>query len=355
MEERLIINNTERIGHKYMVATRCYTFNHSHYIEDTLNGFLIQETQYPSVFCIVDDASTDDAQVIIRKWADINLALDEREYAYHKQMEFGELFFAHGKRQKNVDYVIVLLKDNHYQRGQTKLPYIAKWIDSSKYIALCEGDDYWICHDKLQTEIEILEKNEHITLVHTAFNFVNERGEIIGAPESLYDSITRMKKDGYLWQNHLVLGTPILYCTIMYRQGFLDKEGPTVDYAQFMSCARKGEIAYIKEPMSAYRILTTSMMRTQRGSVNSRIKSGIFWQLYFFSRRQYATDDYYKRNLRTRVLVSEAIINALLKWDQLFVEYKYKKLFYILFSRPLNTILLPLAVVMKIKRKIFSK
>lgn len=338
--------------YKYKVANRCYTYNHSQYIEDTLNGFIKQETSFPMVFCVVDDASTDDAQDKIRKWADVNLALNEKEYAYQKQLEFGELIFAHGKKQKNADYVIILLKENHYQKKQPKLPYISEWLDSSKYIALCEGDDYWIDSGKLQAEVDILDKNNLVTLVHTAFDIVNETGERISAPEALYESIPRMKKDGHLWQNHLVLGTPILFCTTMYRQGYLDQEGPTVDYAQFMSCARKGEIAYIDKKMANYRVLSTSMMRTARGNVISKIKDGIFWQLYFFSRRQYETDDYYKRNLRTRVLVSEAIISSLLIWNKLTVPEKNKKLLYILFLRPLNLLLLPVALVTKIARRL---
>ena len=49
----------------YMVATLCFTYNQAPYIENTLNGFSIQETSFPVVYIIVDDASTDGEQEVI--------------------------------------------------------------------------------------------------------------------------------------------------------------------------------------------------------------------------------------------------------------------------------------------------
>ena len=45
--------------YKYTVFTKCYTYNHAPYILDTLRGFAIQQTSFPIVFAIADDASTD--------------------------------------------------------------------------------------------------------------------------------------------------------------------------------------------------------------------------------------------------------------------------------------------------------
>lgn len=339
-------------NYDWMVCARCFTYNHAPYIEDAMNGFCMQKTSFPYVCVIVDDASIDGEQEIIKNYLDNHFELEDKNIVLHDETDDYILTFARHKTNLYCFFAVIFLKYNHYSIKKSKVPYFAQWYDKAKYVAMCEGDDYWIDPYKVQEEVNILERNEQIKLVHTAFGIVNDKNEIIGAPEALYESILEMQKDGYLWQNHLVLGTPILFCTTMYRQGILDQEGPTIDYAQFMSCARRGKIAYIDKKMANYRILSTSMMRSARENVISRIKDGIFWQLYFFSRWQYDTDDYYKRNFRTRVLVSEAIISSLLIWNKLTVPQKSKKLFYILFSRPLNTLLLPIALITKSLRRL---
>ena len=53
----------------FKVCVRCFTFNQANYIEDAMNGFTMQQTDFPFVCCIVDDASTDEEQRVI--WRDI--------------------------------------------------------------------------------------------------------------------------------------------------------------------------------------------------------------------------------------------------------------------------------------------
>ena len=50
---------------KFKVCVRCFTFNQADYIEDAMNGFTMQQTDFPFVCCIVDDASTDEEQKVI--------------------------------------------------------------------------------------------------------------------------------------------------------------------------------------------------------------------------------------------------------------------------------------------------
>ena len=50
---------------EYKVLVRCFTFNHSKYIEDTLNSFAMQQTNFPFVCLVIDDASTDGEQEVI--------------------------------------------------------------------------------------------------------------------------------------------------------------------------------------------------------------------------------------------------------------------------------------------------
>ena len=53
-------------NYKYMVVTKCMTYNQSKFICDTLKGFEMQATTFPVVYCIVDDASTDGEQGLLQ-------------------------------------------------------------------------------------------------------------------------------------------------------------------------------------------------------------------------------------------------------------------------------------------------
>ena len=61
--------------HKYMVRVSCMTYNHASYIEDAMNGFCMQETSFPFVCTIVDDASTDGEQDVIQKYLNEHFVL----------------------------------------------------------------------------------------------------------------------------------------------------------------------------------------------------------------------------------------------------------------------------------------
>lgn len=157
-------NNT-----KYLVCTRCNTYNHKLYIEETLNGFTMQMIDSPIVFAIIDDASNDGEQDFLRKWISDNLLLEENPIAYHKAMPYGDLYFARHKKQVNLFFAILLLAENHYQTGKHALKgqYIAEWTNSAKYVAICEGDDYWIDSLKLKKQTDYLEAHNDCVLCGT--------------------------------------------------------------------------------------------------------------------------------------------------------------------------------------------
>lgn len=144
--------------HRYMVCTRCMTYNHSLYIEDALRGFAMQETSFPAVFVIIDDASTDGEQQVLKKWTSDHLE-QEDGVVFWKEMPYGQLMTAKLKGKPHFTFVVLLLAENHFQKGigRKRLEYIAEWNESAKYSALCEGDDYWIDPMKLQKQVDALE------------------------------------------------------------------------------------------------------------------------------------------------------------------------------------------------------
>ena len=154
---------------KYKVSTRCFTYNHSEYILDTMNGFVMQETNFPVVSCIVDDASTDKNQDIIRAFFETNFNVGDPEVAYQEETDYGTIMYAQHNTNKNCFFAILLLKENHYRQKRKKEPYLNRWAASSEYIAMCEGDDYWTDPTKLQKQVDYMDSHpECILSVHAA-------------------------------------------------------------------------------------------------------------------------------------------------------------------------------------------
>ena len=163
----------------YTVCIRSYTFNHSHYIEAAMNGFVMQETDFPFVALIVDDASTDRTPQVLKDYYYSNFATEDSSVAFQEEADFGTVLFARHHSNIHCFFAIVLLKENHYSRGRSKRPYLSRWMDDSEYIAYCEGDDYWTYPHKLQEQVTILENNSELMAVVTNSMVVDKDGGIL--------------------------------------------------------------------------------------------------------------------------------------------------------------------------------
>ncbi len=136
-------------GTKPVVSICCLAYNHEPYIEDALEGFLIQETDFPFEVLIHDDASTDRTADIIREYEAAYPHIIKPIYQTINQ-------FTHGGN------ITIRFQ---YPRAQ------------GEYIAICEGDDYWISPIKLQNQVEALNKHPEINICfHSAK--CNKNGKI---------------------------------------------------------------------------------------------------------------------------------------------------------------------------------
>ncbi|MCU4157535.1 glycosyltransferase [Carboxylicivirga sp. A043] len=120
------------MNHKQvMVSICCQTYNHVGYIQEALDSFLMQETDFTFEILLRDDASTDGTAEICKDYA-----------------------------TKHPDKINLLAYDeNQYVKGVRPLVDNIKRA-RGKYIALCEGDDYWTDPNKLQKQVDFLEENE---------------------------------------------------------------------------------------------------------------------------------------------------------------------------------------------------
>jgi len=113
-----------------VVSVVCLTYNQEAYIEDAIRGFLTQETEFPFEVIIHDDASTDGTQAVVCGY----------------QRRYPNLIRA------------VFQQENQYSKG-LKVGRIAAAAASGKYIALCEGDDFWIDRKKLAIQVQAFGEN----------------------------------------------------------------------------------------------------------------------------------------------------------------------------------------------------
>lgn len=148
----------------YKVYVNTITYNQSQYIEDCLNGVAIQETTFPFVHHVIDDASTDGEQEVIKAWMKRECNMDKAEY-YDNDICY--IILAQNKNNINCTVAAYLLKKNLYREHKKKEALYKPWRDVCPYEALCEGDDYWIDSKKLQKQVDFMESHPDYTGVYT--------------------------------------------------------------------------------------------------------------------------------------------------------------------------------------------
>ncbi len=239
---------------KYQVWVSCMTYDQSSYIEASMDGFCMQQTSFPFVCTIVDDASTDGEQEVIKKYMQEHFDLQDASVAYEKDTDYGHVTFAQHKINKNCYFAVILLKENHYSQKKSKVPYLTEWMDA-KYIALCEGDDYWTDPLKLQKQVDFLEEHEDVWVCFHRVNVIvpNESKMIedyhvidVSGESSIFDLA---KIGNYIPTN-----------SAMYRNDsriYADRNKvgstPIGDYTLWMMCAQYGKIYKLSDNMAVYR------------------------------------------------------------------------------------------------------
>lgn len=238
----------------YMVCVQCHTYNHIHYIEEALYGFEIQNTSFPVVYIVIDDASTDGTQVFLRQWAVDNLDENEKDFAYRRSTSYGEVIHARNRNNNKATFVIILLSENHYQNGRNEVKdtYMAEWVGQSKYLAFCEGDDYWFMPYKLQRQIDFLEKNQDYSLCF--HNAVIVYDDISKAAKVFND----VKEDCEITMEQLLGKWIVPTASIVFRSSVLplfpvSKPFISGDWRLILHCAAFGKVWAMKAVMSVYR------------------------------------------------------------------------------------------------------
>lgn len=170
---------------EYKVLCNCSTYNQAKYIEDTLNGFAIQKTNFPFICVVIDDASTDNEQSVIEQWASIEC---DSAFAITAETSLYRLISAKHRSNKFCNFAFFLLKQNLWKNPKAKNELIEPFRRLSKYEAFCDGDDYWTQPLKLQIQADYLDSHKDISLVCHRFDVLQQRDHTIHTnPNPLFD------------------------------------------------------------------------------------------------------------------------------------------------------------------------
>jgi glycosyltransferase involved in cell wall biosynthesis len=204
------------------VSALILTYNHERFIEQAIDGFLIQKTDFPCELVIVDDCSTDGTRDIMRRYW-----------------------------EKYPDRIRVVL--NRHNIGGLRTVPRAYHACRGQYVAWTEGDDYWTSPDKLQRQVDLLDRHpEYAMCFHSVQGVWDDgsHGPVLFRPPQI--------KDRYTLRD-LARSNFIGSCSTMYRRGMFGGfpawyyQMPVGDWCQHILHAQHGDIGYMDEPMAVYR------------------------------------------------------------------------------------------------------
>lgn len=170
-----------------LVSIQCLVYNHEPFLRQCLDGFVMQKTTFPFEAIVHDDASTDGSAAIIREYAE-------------KYPDIIKPFYETVNQYSKHDGSIARIMD-------------AAMHPNSKYVALCEGDDYWTDPNKLQMQVEIMESDESIGLVHTYANVYDQQSE------SFKDELWGCPINSF--EDELIANRPVTLTTCLRKDLFL--------------------------------------------------------------------------------------------------------------------------------------
>ncbi|WP_051289607.1 glycosyltransferase [Dolichospermum circinale] len=210
-----------------LVSVCCITYNQEKFIREAVDSFLMQQTNFPIEVIIHDDASTDNTTKIVREY------------------------------QEKYPHIIKLILQTENQYSLRRFGFLSDLFNSAKgkYIALCEGDDYWTDPLKLQKQVDFLEANPDFAICFHNTEIINEdyieRNRLnndnltpeISTLDNLLEGSNYIATCSVVIKTDLIQNLPNWFNSVFFG-----------DYALWIIASRYGKIKYINEIMSVYRI-----------------------------------------------------------------------------------------------------
>jgi glycosyltransferase involved in cell wall biosynthesis len=209
-----------------IVSICCLTFNHEKYIRQTLDGFLMQQTNFSYEIVIHDDASTDNTVNIIK------------EYDLKYPNVFKPIY---QKENQKSTYKSGMNPRFNYPRSV------------GKYIALCEGDDYWTDPLKLQKQVDFLEANPEYVGCYNGCKHINDKDEVI--KETRYENYNSPSAEQLLTAEGAMITHSVMFRNIIKSYPALFDGVPSGDTILYHLLGFHGHGKFLSDiKYSAYRI-----------------------------------------------------------------------------------------------------
>ena len=191
-----------------MVDVYVLTYNHEKYIAKALDSILMQKVKFKYRILVGDDCSTDNTRKILKKYK-------------KNHPDIINLFF----RDKNVG----MKENSRLLHKELK----------AKYVAVIEGDDYWIDEYKLQKQYEFLEKNSDFNAYVSSVNIIDKNNHRDLNLEKLYTNYCYRKDRIFTFEDALMYSLPGQSATLMFRNFYLNLNDKQKEL--FYKCSANGD------------------------------------------------------------------------------------------------------------------
>lgn len=266
-----------------LVSICVLSYNHEPYLRESLDGIVNQVCPFDYEVLIHDDASKDRSQEIIR------------EYTERYPARFKPILQTENQYSKGVKITITY----NYPRAQ------------GRYIAICEGDDYWSDPHKLQKQVEYMEAHPDCSMVYGRVRHYKQRRQKFGplwggAPETSFE--------------RLLEGNCIPTPTVLVRRSVIEDYTREIapdaatwrmgDYPLWLYASLRGRIHFMEDQLAVYRVLEESASHFRD-----------FAQCDRFCRSSYDICAYFARRYRPELL-ERILANSL--WERLYHAIRYR-------------------------------
>ena len=208
-----------------MVSVKMITYNHENFIAQAIESILMQETDFLFNLIIADDCSPDNTEEIVKKIISTNPKGHLINYFRH---------------EKNIGINLNGIFGLNQCHG--------------KYIAMCEGDDYWTDPLKLQNQVDFLENNKDFSICFTDYKVFDESNRKFNYP----DLKNKYKNKSVFSRNDIILSNFIPTVTVMFktRKEVFSKLDPNLypgDWFLHILNSEYGKIKFLPFESTVYR------------------------------------------------------------------------------------------------------
>ncbi|SCX94291.1 Glycosyl transferase family 2 [Nonlabens sp. Hel1_33_55] len=291
---------------KILVSICCTVYNHENYIQKCLEGFLEQETDFEYEILVFDDASKDNSQEIIKRFADKNPSIKTFLQTENQWVQ---------KIYGLIDFMFPAAK--------------------GEYIALCEGDDYWTDPLKLQKQVDLIRRSKDCNMVVSDSQYLYQATDSFkdfNVPSKFISSTNKVSLEYIFLKKGVVFST----ASFLFKKHILDnafdellKNISVGDRALQLRAILDGSIYIVPEQMTVYRVAFTGSSWTAANSSKydpDRLTRLLKFQDFLNKWSNYKFDKYIgfskSGNVVTEVNRSSLKLS---KWQQLKLLFRHRQ------------------------------